>query len=131
MHMCMFLSHSCPDFKDDEYQPLSGEAESSSESSGEEEQMEVTPIKKAKNSAAKTPTSMVKNSPALTPRSLGSSSYSLPSPITPGSSATLTEEGRESSYHDQLPWLKDENRRDKNGRSPSHPDFNPRTLFVS
>ena len=104
---------------------MSGEVE-------KEEQMEVvTPVKKAKNAVAKTPTSMMKNSPALTPRSLGSSSYSLPSPITPCHSASLTEEGGGGRYHDQLPWLKDENRKDKDGRRPSHPDFNPRTLFVS
>lgn len=117
--------------KDDKYQSISGQRESCSQSSGKEEQMEVvTPVKKAKNAVATTPTSMMKSSPALTPRSLGSSSYSLPSPITPCSSASLTNEG-EKSYHDQLPWLRDENRRDKDGRRPSHPDFNPRTLFVS
>ena len=91
----------------------------------------VTPVKKAKNAVAKTPISIMKKSPALTPRSLGSSSYSLPSPITPCSSASLTEQGGKGSYHDQLPWLKDDNRKDKEGRRPSHPDFNPRTLFVS
>lgn len=98
------------------------------------EPMEVTPVKKAKKAVANTPTSsasMMNNPLALTPRSLGSSSYSLPSPITPCCSASLTEQEGERGYHDQLPWLKDENRRDKDGRRPSHPDFNPRTLFVS
>ncbi len=77
---------------------------------------------------AKTPTANGgRVSPAMTPRSLGSSSYSLPSPVTPAPSTT---EGS-GSYHDQLAWLMEENRRDKNGRRPNHPNFNPRTLHVS
>ena len=31
--------------------------------------------------------------------------------------------------HDSWPWL-NKNRKDKEGRSPDHPDFNPRTLHV-
>jgi hypothetical protein len=130
----------------------------SSEGEGEEEmEVELTPVKKTKKPVAsaktpkttanggrgfKTPTSGTANgrrgaktpianggrvSPAMTPRSLGSSSYSLPSPVTPAPSTT---EGG-SSYHDQLAWLKEENRRDKNGRRPNNPNFNPRTLHVS
>ena len=141
-------------FVGDEYVPPSGAMESSSsESSGEEEEMEVelTPVKKTKKPAAatktpkttanggsgfKTPTGRGaktpianggRESPAITPRSLGSSSYSLPSPA-PSSSLGDMES---SSYHERLAWLKEENRKDKNGRRPNHPDFNPRTLYVS
>ena len=80
---------------------------------------------------AKTPTaSGGRESPAMTPRSLGSSSYCLPSPVTPAPSSSLgnTDGG---SFHEQLTWLKEENRKDKNGRRRNHPDFNPRTLYVS
>ena len=80
---------------------------------------------------AKTPTaSGGRESPTMTPRSLGSSSYSLPSPVTPVPSSSLgnTDGG---SFHEQLTWLKEENRKDKNGRRRNHPDFNPRTLYVS
>ena len=80
---------------------------------------------------AKTPTANGgRESPTMTPRSLGSSSYSLPSPVTPVPSSSLgnTDGG---SFHEQLTWLKEENRKDKNGRRRNHPDFNPRTLYVS
>lgn len=82
-------------------------------------------------SGAKTPTvNRGKESPAITPRSLGSSSYSLASPVTPAPSSTLGDT-ESSSYHSQLVWLKEENRKDKNGRRADHPDYNPRTLYVS
>ena len=80
---------------------------------------------------ARTPTANGgRESPTMTPRSLGSSSYSLPSPVTPAPSSSLgnTDGG---SFHEQLTWLKEENRKDKNGRRRNHPDFNPRTLYVS
>ena len=80
---------------------------------------------------AKTPTANGgRQSPAMTPRSLGSSSYSLPSPVTPAPSSSLgnTDGG---SFHEQLTWLKEENRKDKKGRRRNHPDYNPRTLYVS
>ena len=105
---------------------------STSESSGEEMEIDITPVKKTKKRVAsiKTPTSTTggRQSPAITPRSLGSSSYSLPSPLTPGPSSLGDTE---STYHDQLPWLKEEHRKDKDGRRPDHPHFNPRTLYVS
>ena len=116
---------------DDEYQPPAKVESSTSESSGGEEVKEImaTPVKKeTKKVLSKTPTS-ARQSPAITPRSLGSSSYCLPSPVTPSVSATQDGEG--SSFHDKLPWLKEENRKDKNGRRPTHPEFNPRTLYVS
>lgn len=138
----------------------SSSSDSSGEEEEEEEmEVELTPIKKTKKPAAaaktprstanggrglKTPTSVVAGrvaktpvanggrkttSPAITPRSLGSSSYCLPSPVTPVPSS-LGDTGS-SSYHERLSWLKEENRKDKKGRRPDHPDFNPRTLYVS
>ena len=110
--------------------PPPGEAmESSSENSEGEAQEDVTPVKKMRKTLAKTPINRIKPSPVITPRSLGSSSYSLPSPATPSTAFTL-ENGEEKSFHNQLSWLKDENRKDKSGRRPSHPEFNARTLHV-
>ena len=133
----------------DEYVPPSEAMESSStDSSGEEMEVEHTPIKKTKKPvpAIKTPTTIAngrkgvktpvttanggRGSKAITPRSLGSSSYCLPSPVTPALSSSQGDTDS-SSYHEQLAWLKEENRKDKNGRRPHDPNFNPRTLYVS
>jgi DNA mismatch repair protein MSH6 len=142
---------------EDDYNPGDVSSEDESVSSGveevdsghpsEEEDMEYdkpTPVssrKKTKVSSSKPKTPTTSKTPTMlqsvktpktptTTRTPGSSSAldSTPSAGLVSSTGNSREPG--SFTHEKLSWLSEENRKDKNGRRPHDPNYDPRTVLV-
>ncbi|XP_067118843.1 DNA mismatch repair protein Msh6 [Centruroides vittatus] len=134
------------DSEDEEFKPEKGESDSESDSSGVDENEisdielqseEISPVKKEKPRNKKRTKSIAKSVPA-TPTSLNRS------PVSSDTKAKLSmfassdspknrniENGGEKIWpHLKLDWLKSHQRKDIQGRSPSDPDYDPRTLFI-
>ena len=88
----------------------------------------VTPAKKVANLKSNTSTPILS-----TPLSQASNATSVETAFTPDVNLSNLPEGVGnigSHEHNKWEWLKPANIKDKFGRRPDHPDYNPRTVLV-
>lgn len=141
----LVLEYDCEDSADEEFKPEKVESDSDSMSSGidenelsdlEPESEELSPVKKEKKIRKRTKTKP--NSVSIIPTSFNRSPVSSDTKAklsmfsSSENSKSKSKEDREEKIwpHLKFDWLKSHQRKDIKGRSPSHPDYDPRTLLV-